>query len=86
MPIDPVRKSVLPVAGPGARLLPATTATPKQMLPDELMVGTQPFHDLTFSGERYDRGDKAGYMHANPALARSDIGPPVRAFAQALLA
>jgi len=51
------------------------------------MIGTQPFHGLTFDGRRYDCGDKAGYIHANLALAleREDIGPVVRAFAEELL-
>ena len=51
------------------------------------MIGTQPFHGLTFDGRRYDCGDKAGYIHANLALAleREDIGATVRAFAQELL-
>ncbi|RME85106.1 MAG: UTP--glucose-1-phosphate uridylyltransferase, partial [Zetaproteobacteria bacterium] len=30
---DPVRKAVLPVAGLGTRFLPATKATPKEMMP-----------------------------------------------------
>ena len=52
------------------------------------MIGTQPFHGFTFAGERYDCGDKAGYIQANLALAlaRDDIGPQVRSFAQRLLA
>ena len=52
------------------------------------MIGTQPFHGFTFTGERFDCGDKAGYIQANLALAlaRPDIGPQVREFAQALLA
>ena len=51
------------------------------------MIGTQPFHGLTFDGRRYDCGDKAGYIHANLAVAleREDIGATVRAFAQELL-
>jgi len=51
------------------------------------MIGTQPFHGLTFDGRRYDCGDKAGYIQANLALAlqRDDIGPVVRAFAEELL-
>ena len=51
------------------------------------LIGQQPFHGFTFSGQRYDCGDKAGYIQANLALAlaRDDIGPPVRAFAQRLL-
>lgn len=52
------------------------------------MIGDQPFHGLTFAGRRYDCGDKAGFVQANIALAleREDVGPAVRAFAQALLA
>ena len=33
MPIKPLRKAVFPVAGLGTRFLPATKATPKEMLP-----------------------------------------------------
>ena len=46
------------------------------------MIGTRPFHGLTFDGQRYDCGDKASYVQANiaVALARDDIGPSVRAF------
>jgi len=52
------------------------------------MIGTQPFHGVTFSGRRFDCGDKAGYIHANMALAmeREDIGPAVRAFGETLFA
>ena len=51
------------------------------------LIGTQPFHGFTFDGSRYDCGDKAGYIQANLALAlaREDIGPAVRAFAERLL-
>jgi len=51
------------------------------------LIGTQPFHGFRFDGDRYDCGDKAGYIQANLALAlaRADIGPAVRGFAQALL-
>jgi UTP--glucose-1-phosphate uridylyltransferase len=51
------------------------------------LIGNQPFHGFTFDGQRYDCGDKAGYIQANLALAlaRADIGPSVRAFANALL-
>jgi len=51
------------------------------------LIGTQPFHGFRFDGDRYDCGDKAGYIQANLALAlgREDIGPQVRAFAAALL-
>ncbi|AOH84052.1 UTP--glucose-1-phosphate uridylyltransferase [Sphingomonas panacis] len=52
------------------------------------LIGKQPFHGFTFSGERYDCGDKAGFIQANLAiaLAHADIGPSVRAFATELLA
>ncbi len=52
------------------------------------LIGNQPFHGFTFDGQRYDCGDKAGYIQANLALAlaRDDIGPVVRAFAKTLLA
>ncbi|OYY90109.1 MAG: UTP--glucose-1-phosphate uridylyltransferase [Sphingomonas sp. 28-66-16] len=52
------------------------------------LIGRQPFHAYRFGGERYDCGDKAGYIQANfaLALARDDIGPQVRDFASALLA
>ncbi|WP_375395229.1 UTP--glucose-1-phosphate uridylyltransferase GalU [uncultured Sphingomonas sp.] len=51
------------------------------------LIGTQPFHGFTFNGQRYDCGDKAGYIQANLALAlaREDIGDAVREFARSLL-
>lgn len=51
------------------------------------LIGRQAFHGLTFDGERFDCGDKAGYIQANLALAlaREDIGPAVRHFARTLL-
>lgn len=51
------------------------------------LIGRQPFHGFTFDGQRYDCGDKAGYIEANLsiAIAREDIGAHVRAFAKALL-
>jgi len=44
------------------------------------MIGVQPFHALTFTGTRFDCGDKAGHITANIALAlaRDDVGPAVR--------
>ncbi len=52
------------------------------------LIGNQPFHGFTFNGQRYDCGDKAGYIQANLAiaLARDDIGPAIREFATGLLA
>jgi UTP--glucose-1-phosphate uridylyltransferase len=46
------------------------------------LIGKQPFHGFTFAGQRYDCGDKAGFIQANVALAlaRTDIGPAVRSF------
>lgn len=51
------------------------------------LIGKQPFHGYTFTGQRYDCGDKAGFIQANLALAlaRDDIGPAVRAFAKDLV-
>lgn len=45
------------------------------------MIGTQPFHAVTFEGERYDFGSKLGFLEATVALAldRSDMGDDVRA-------
>jgi UTP--glucose-1-phosphate uridylyltransferase len=52
------------------------------------MIGTQPFHGLTFDGRRFDCGSKAGYVEANLALAleREDIGDYIREVARALVA
>jgi UTP--glucose-1-phosphate uridylyltransferase len=52
------------------------------------MIGTQPFHAVTFKGKRYDCGSVAGYVEANLALAleRADIGDEVRNRVKALLA
>jgi len=46
------------------------------------MIGTQPFHGVTFEGERHDCGDKTGFVIANLALAlkRADVAPAVQAF------
>ncbi len=46
------------------------------------LIGRQPFHGLTFDGERHDCGDKTGFVIANIALAlsRDDVAPAVRAF------
>ncbi len=46
------------------------------------LIGQQPFHGLTFDGERHDCGDKVGFVIANIALAmkREDVAPAVRAF------
>ena len=46
------------------------------------LIGTQPFHGLTFEGERHDCGDKTGFVVANLALEpkREDVAPDLRAF------
>jgi len=45
-------------------------------------VGQEPFHALTFDGERHDCGSAAGFVIANIALAlgRDDVSPEVREF------
>jgi len=51
------------------------------------MIGTQPFHAVTFSGRRYDCGSKTGFIEATLALAleREDLGAEVRQIAERLL-
>ncbi|MGB3712236.1 MAG: UTP--glucose-1-phosphate uridylyltransferase GalU [Erythrobacter sp.] len=51
------------------------------------MIGDQPFHAVTFDGNRYDCGSKLGFVEATLALAldRKDMGEEVRALAQRLL-
>ena len=51
------------------------------------MIGDQPFHAVTFEGNRYDCGSKLGFVEATLALAleRDDMGADVRAMAQRLL-
>jgi len=51
------------------------------------MIGSQPFHAVTFDGRRFDCGSKLGFVEATIALAleREDIGADVRAICQRLL-
>jgi len=51
------------------------------------MIGTQPFHAVTFDGARYDCGSKTGFVEATLAIAlsRPDMGDEVRAIARRLL-
>ena len=51
------------------------------------MIGTQPFHAVTFAGRRFDCGSKVGFVEATLALAleRDDMGAEVRQIAQRLL-
>ncbi|GGD36875.1 UTP--glucose-1-phosphate uridylyltransferase GalU [Croceicoccus pelagius] len=52
------------------------------------MIGSQPFHAVTFEGERFDCGSKLGFVEATLKLAleREDMGKDVRAIAERLLA
>ncbi len=52
------------------------------------MIGTQPFHAVTFKGKRYDCGSKMGFVEATLAVAleREDMADEVRAMALRLLA
>jgi UTP--glucose-1-phosphate uridylyltransferase len=51
------------------------------------MIGTQPFHAVTFAGRRYDCGSKVGFVEATLALAleREDMADDVRAIMRKLL-
>ncbi len=51
------------------------------------MIGTQPFHAVTFDGTRYDCGSKTGFVEATLAIAlqREDMAADVRAIAKRLL-
>jgi UTP--glucose-1-phosphate uridylyltransferase len=44
------------------------------------LIGPQPFHGVRFAGDRYDCGDKAGFVAANLAFAldRDDLADKVR--------
>jgi len=52
------------------------------------LIGTQPFHGVTFDGERFDCGSKLGFAQANFALASRDaaMGPELKAWAKGLIA
>lgn len=51
------------------------------------MIGNQPFFGVTFDGQRFDCGSKAGYIEANLALALEspEIGAHIREFARSLV-
>jgi UTP--glucose-1-phosphate uridylyltransferase len=51
------------------------------------MIGSQPFHAVTFQGDRYDCGSKLGFVEATLALAlqRDDMADEVRKMARRLL-
>jgi UTP--glucose-1-phosphate uridylyltransferase len=52
------------------------------------LIGVQPFHAVTFAGQRFDCGSKVGFVEATLAIAldRADIGEDVRKIASRLLA
>ena len=52
------------------------------------MIGKQPFHGVTFKGERFDCGSKLGFAQANFALACRDaaMGEDLKSWARGLLA
>jgi UTP--glucose-1-phosphate uridylyltransferase len=51
------------------------------------LIGGQPFHGFRFEGNRYDCGDKIGFLEANLAfaLARDDVAPQLREILRKLL-
>ncbi len=46
------------------------------------LIGEVPFHGLRYEGERFDCGDRIGFLEAQVAfsLQRSDLAPAVRSF------
>lgn len=46
------------------------------------LIGTQPFHGLRYDGQRFDCGDKVGFLEAQIAYAlkRADLADAVRGF------
>jgi UTP--glucose-1-phosphate uridylyltransferase len=52
------------------------------------LIGQQPFHGVTFDGERFDCGSKLGFAQANFALACRDaaMGADLRAWGKSFLA
>jgi UTP--glucose-1-phosphate uridylyltransferase len=50
------------------------------------LIGRQPFHALRVDSERFDCGDKAGFVIANLAIAmqREDVAPHLREFMRRL--
>jgi UTP--glucose-1-phosphate uridylyltransferase len=53
----------------------------------KLLLGSQDVFGYTFSGGRYDTGNKLDWLRATVELAleREDLGPPLRAFLEELL-
>ncbi|MGL4314450.1 MAG: UTP--glucose-1-phosphate uridylyltransferase GalU [Sphingomonas sp.] len=74
--LQPEVMAILSEQGPGAGGEIQLTDAMAQL------IGRQPFHGFTFTGQRYDCGDKIGYLQANIALAldRDDMAPAIRAY------
>jgi UTP--glucose-1-phosphate uridylyltransferase len=51
------------------------------------LIGRMPFHAVRTTCERYDCGDKVGFLHANIAvgLSRPDIAPALKAIIQGIM-
>lgn len=51
------------------------------------LIDTQPFHAVTFEGQRFDCGSKLGFVEATLSIAldREDMGEDVRAMAKRIL-
>ncbi|MBH0111543.1 UTP--glucose-1-phosphate uridylyltransferase GalU [Novosphingobium sp. YJ-S2-02] len=51
------------------------------------LIDTQPFHAVTFEGQRFDCGSKLGFVEATLSIAldRKDMGDDVRAMAKRIL-
>ncbi|HEX7858316.1 MAG TPA: UTP--glucose-1-phosphate uridylyltransferase [Sphingobium sp.] len=51
------------------------------------LIGKQPFHGVTFDGERFDCGSKLGFAQANFALGcrQKDVGEDLKAWAKTIL-
>ena len=51
------------------------------------MIGHKPFHALTYKGQRYDCGNRLGFLEANVAVAlhRADTASDTRALLSRLL-
>ena len=83
--LDPAVFGVLATTAPGrGGEIQLTDALGKLIDPDLPGGG---MHAVVFSGRRYDTGDKLGYLKAvvEMALAREDLGPPLREWLQRTL-
>ena len=51
------------------------------------LIGKQPFHGVTFDGERFDCGSKLGFAQANFALAcrNAEVGEELKGWARTIL-